>query len=271
MLIKDETHSDAVPSEPESRAHGRLPDQDETDNVATEEQAEASDTSTLQGLCIAAATFIPTFLAIFLGIPYLLGLPVSARLPDVPENRPQSAMSAMAPSRTLLPSLPEPTLTKPSDSPAESPLQPRGETPAAAPIGNKGPQSSLGAPTIAPAPRTQAAPRDQSRVYGFQAPWGETTRGEGLDSGGRLQGPGVRRAAGGQHRASRLSDEDQARGIRREALGGMDRQAAARTSPVGAGASPSSPSIGEPCCVAFCQGKSKRRPSWRSLAPSAPA
>ena len=164
MLIKDETHSDALLSEPESRAPVRLPDQDETDNLATEEQAEASDTSILRGLCIAAATFLPTFLAVFLGIPYLLGLPVSVRLPDVPENRPQPAMSAMAPRHNLLPSLPEPTLTKPSDSPAESPLQPRGETPAAAPIGNRGPQSSLGAPTIAPAPRTQAAPRDQSRV-----------------------------------------------------------------------------------------------------------
>ncbi len=164
MLIKDETHRDAVLCEPESRAHGRLPDQDETDNPTTQEQAEASDTSPLQGLCIAAATFIPTFLAAFLGIPYLLGLPVSVRLPDEPENRPQPAMSEMAPSRNLLPSLPEPTLTKPSNSPAESPLQPRGETPAAAPIGNRGPQSSLGAPTIAPAPRTQAEPRDQSRA-----------------------------------------------------------------------------------------------------------
>jgi hypothetical protein len=163
MLIKEETHSDAVLSRPESRAHGQLPDQDETDNLATEEQVEASDTSTLQGLCIAAATFLPTFLAVFLGIPYLLGLPVSVRLPDVPENRPQPAMSVMAPSRNLLPSLPEPTLTKPSDSPAESSLQPRGETPAAAPIGNRGPQSSLGAPTIAPA-WTQAVPRDQSRA-----------------------------------------------------------------------------------------------------------
>jgi len=164
MSIKDETHSDALLSEPESRAPVRLPDQDETDNLATEEQAEASDTSTLQGLCIAAVTFIPTFLAVFLGIPYLLGLLVSAHLPDVPENRPQSAMSAMAPSRNLLPSLPEPTLTKPSDSPAESPLQPRGETPAAAPIENRVPQSSLEAPTVAPTPRTQSAPRDQSRV-----------------------------------------------------------------------------------------------------------
>lgn len=49
--------------------------------VEDEEPEEVARLGPSHGIWIALATFVPTFLAIFFGIPYLAGLPITSRSP----------------------------------------------------------------------------------------------------------------------------------------------------------------------------------------------
>ena len=49
----------------------------------------------LRGLVIAAATFVPTLLAVFFGLPYLLGSAITVRTPGTPS--PSAPVAATAP------------------------------------------------------------------------------------------------------------------------------------------------------------------------------
>lgn len=48
----------------------------------------------LRGLAIAAATFVPTFLAVFFGLPYLVGSATTVRTPGIPSTSPPVAATA---------------------------------------------------------------------------------------------------------------------------------------------------------------------------------
>ncbi len=85
------------------------------------EEEETSGGTWLQGVWICAATFIPTFLAVLLGVPYLLGWSAAIHSPARPESPPQVTLSP-APDPSIAPPtqdmLPEPAQTPPVDTSA---------------------------------------------------------------------------------------------------------------------------------------------------------
>jgi hypothetical protein len=130
----------------------------------------------LVGPLIAAATFAPTFLAVFLGLPYLLTGVVqlsgveSARVPDAP--RPHSVdvgSRADHPPRTLSEAIRDPFVPATPPGPAVTgPSEPRGTTKGPGVAQNDAPPSSLGAidpPSLPPvrAPRADLPAARQPR------------------------------------------------------------------------------------------------------------
>jgi hypothetical protein len=67
--------------------------------VEDEEPEEGDSWGPSHGILIAATTFVPTFLATFLGVGYLAGPPMGARSPAGLQGEPQPAVSALAPQR----------------------------------------------------------------------------------------------------------------------------------------------------------------------------
>jgi hypothetical protein len=57
-------------------------------------EGELASILPLRGLAIAAATFVPTVLAVFFGLPYLLGSATTARTPGTPSPSPPVAATA---------------------------------------------------------------------------------------------------------------------------------------------------------------------------------
>jgi hypothetical protein len=57
-------------------------------------EGELASILPLRGLAIAAATFVPTVLAVFFGLPYLLGSATTARAPGTPSPSPPVAATA---------------------------------------------------------------------------------------------------------------------------------------------------------------------------------
>jgi hypothetical protein len=59
--------------------------------------SEPGWTLPLRGLAVAAGTFVPTFLLIFFGLPYVLGFATPARTPTVPGSGPLASLGADPP------------------------------------------------------------------------------------------------------------------------------------------------------------------------------
>ena len=91
-----ERRRDDEPRQRGSRWSGLGPLQDDLP-AEDEEPEEAAGPGPSRGLRIALATFVPTFLAIVLGIPYLAGLPTASRFPAGLERSAPPALSAVAP------------------------------------------------------------------------------------------------------------------------------------------------------------------------------
>ena len=73
-----------------------------------------------RGVWIALATFVPTFLSIFFGMPYLVSRPVATRSPGFLDGYPQAAVSALVPQQDLGAAAPRgrPVPMMPSEVPA---------------------------------------------------------------------------------------------------------------------------------------------------------
>ena len=75
-----------------------FPADDETTEAGLEEYGKADPhpvwTPPLRGLAVAAGTFVPTFLLIFVGLPYVLGSATPARTPITPGDRPLASLGA---------------------------------------------------------------------------------------------------------------------------------------------------------------------------------
>jgi hypothetical protein len=82
------------------------------------EEEERGSTLPLRGLGIAAATFVPTFLAVFFGLPYLLDSATTARPPSPPVAATAPLTSGSAPDVT--PSLSETLRPGSTDGPSEA-------------------------------------------------------------------------------------------------------------------------------------------------------
>jgi hypothetical protein len=140
-----------------------------------EEPEEAAGVGPSHGLRIALATFVPTFLAIVLGIPYLAGLPTASRFRAGLERSSPTAVSSLAPGgdivgRARAPMTPPEMLTAwvagHADEPARLPSTPMQEavgaatglatTPAIARPGLRHPQSQV-APKAAEPKRSESA------------------------------------------------------------------------------------------------------------------
>jgi hypothetical protein len=87
--------------------------------VENEEPEELERLGRLHGFWIALATFAPTFLAIFFGIPYLAGLPVQTRSPSAPERSIPEVVFPLAGFVAALPQ--EPVEMMPSDTSTVAP------------------------------------------------------------------------------------------------------------------------------------------------------
>lgn len=127
MRQKDETQDETV-----HENQAGLQDQELTPNrggellkeedlsVGGEEAEEGAGLSPSRGFSIALATFVPTFVAIFLGIPYLAGLPMASRLPaGLKGSSTPPVVSCLAPERSLAGAPPhQPATMMPSEMPA---------------------------------------------------------------------------------------------------------------------------------------------------------
>ena len=169
-----ERRRDDEPRQAGGRWSGLGPLQD--DLLAEDEDPdEAAGLGPSYGLRIALATFVPTFLAIVLGIPYLAGLPTASRFRAGLERNSPTAVSSLAPDgdivgRARAPMTPPEMLTarvaRPADEPARLPSTPMQEaveaatglatTPAIARPGLRHPQSPL-APKAAEPKRSESA------------------------------------------------------------------------------------------------------------------
>jgi hypothetical protein len=79
--------------------------QDETQGgplVETGEPDAVAIPGSVHGIWIALATFVPTFLAIFLGIPYLAGLPMTSRFPTGVHDSILAVLSSLTPVEGLI-------------------------------------------------------------------------------------------------------------------------------------------------------------------------
>jgi hypothetical protein len=87
-----------------------------------DEDDEGVGLSPSRGFWIALATFVPTFVAIFLGIPYLAGLPMETRFPSGLKGSIPPVVSSLAPERRFVGAPPqEPAEMMPSETPAMLP------------------------------------------------------------------------------------------------------------------------------------------------------
>ncbi len=153
------TAADALPSEP-GDIEGEQYGQGEQYGEGEEHRvADMASILPLRGLTIAAATFVPTFLAVFFGLPYLLGSTTTARTPGTPSPSPPVAATAPLSSEV------GPDVTAPRESPERSsrvePTTPRAPEPApAAPAPEPAPPPALPpAPSRAPEPARPAVAR----------------------------------------------------------------------------------------------------------------
>jgi len=138
-----------------------LDEVDDRELLPTDEPtaADALPILPLRGLVIAAATFVPVFLAIFFGLPYLLGNTTTARTAGTPG--PSPPVAATAPLGTEVG--PDVTASRESlerSSPVE-PTTPRAPEPApAAPATEPAPPPALPpAPSRTPEPASPAVAR----------------------------------------------------------------------------------------------------------------
>lgn len=139
---------------------------DET-QVDGEDPEEAAGRGFSRGIGVAAAAFVPTFLATYFGIVSLAGLPMGTRSPAGPTGGPPPVMSALAPQRDLVASprqaqAPIQEALKNAPAPATTsaipPLAPRSTRPVVEP---KAAQSKRPAP---------AAPKNGAWVRGAAFP-----------------------------------------------------------------------------------------------------
>jgi hypothetical protein len=137
-----ERRRDDEPRQRGSRWSGLGPLQDDLP-AEDEEPEEAAGPGPSRGLRIALATFVPTFLAIVLGIPYLAGLPTASRFPAGLERSAPPALSAVAPEGDIVgragaPRTPREMLTARvaghADDPARLPSTPMREAVGAATV-----------------------------------------------------------------------------------------------------------------------------------------
>jgi hypothetical protein len=75
----------------------RRPGNDDALSVETGEPEAVTSRGSLHGIWIALATFVPTFLAIVFGIPYLAGLPMASRFPAGLHGSLAPVVSSLAP------------------------------------------------------------------------------------------------------------------------------------------------------------------------------
>jgi hypothetical protein len=122
--------------------------QDETQDdlpLEDEEPEEVARRGASHGICIAAVTFVPTFLATYFGIAYLAALPMGTRFPAGLKNDPQSVMSARTPDRDLVATpwqaqapmkealgnaaTPAPAIPRPAPRPTRAQVEPKAAQP----------------------------------------------------------------------------------------------------------------------------------------------
>lgn len=175
-------------------------------SVDTREPAAVRSRGSLHGVWIALATFVPTFLAIVVWIPYLAGLPVASRFSGL-HGRLAPVVSSLAPEQGLVeapsqepaPMMPSGRLTGLVVGQGEglarlpsTPTQDTREPAAVAPI----------TPAISPPASQRARPQVEANAAEPKRP--ASHEGSRLGSGGRLLSPRLRRALRRPHRASGL-------------------------------------------------------------------
>ncbi len=150
-----------------------------------EEPEEVAGLGPPHGLRIALATFVPTFLAIVLGIPYLGGLPTASRFPAGLERSSPPALSSVAREGDIVgragaPMTPRGMLTARvaghADEPARLPSTPMREaagaatglatTPAIARPGLRHPHSEVAAKAAEPKPSASTVTKDNAWLRG---------------------------------------------------------------------------------------------------------
>ena len=80
----------------------QLQDETQDDLLEDEETEDIARRGPSHGIWIAAATFVPTFLATFFGVAYLAGLPMGTRFPAGLTGGPRPVMSTLAPQRDFV-------------------------------------------------------------------------------------------------------------------------------------------------------------------------
>jgi hypothetical protein len=96
---------------------------DEDLSAGGEETEEGAGLRRSRGFWIALATFVPTFVAIFFGIPYLAGLPMETRFPSGLKGSIPPVVSSLAPERGFVGAPPqEPAPRMPSAPSAMLPV-----------------------------------------------------------------------------------------------------------------------------------------------------
>jgi hypothetical protein len=117
MRQKNETQD-----EPVRENQAGLPGQELAPNRGDEDD-EGVGLSSSRGFWIALATFVPTFVAIFFGIPYLAGLPMETRFTSGLKGSILPGVSSLAPERGFVGAPPqEPAPMMPSETPAMLPV-----------------------------------------------------------------------------------------------------------------------------------------------------
>ena len=136
VLLRGETEEDEIPSEPLPEPSDLITDEDvfPEDRIEVgEDDAGDEDAGLFPGLpgpVIAAATFVPTFLAVFFGLSYLLG-PQTGPMASAPVPSAARAMSDMGTPGTppLSEAVRDPFVApRAPDSPSTRPSDPREAT-----------------------------------------------------------------------------------------------------------------------------------------------
>ncbi len=83
------------------------PSREEKDISIEAERPKGRRVGLSRGVWIALATFVPTFLSVFLGIPYIVSRPVATRSPMVLDGSPQAAVSVIVPQPLLGAAVPQ--------------------------------------------------------------------------------------------------------------------------------------------------------------------
>ncbi len=140
--------------------------------VGTGEPEVVASQGSLHGILIALATFVPTFLAILFGIPYLAGLPVAGRFPAGLHGNTARIVSSLAPEQGLVEAPPpEPAPLMPTemftravgqgDEPAQLPPTRTGETLAPAALAATTP--AISPPASPPRPQVEGKATEPRR------------------------------------------------------------------------------------------------------------